>query len=258
MSSFLEPLSIEYLSNFDFSDFKRLLQVNLSAKDLISFKVLLRSFDLVNFSVYWSGREIVRSLGEVTQENVASLIEREQWADESEMEIFLKDYLLTYKTDEERVSNFSSLVRNFLIFHREHTDSRFIFEYFSFKQDFRVITAGFRAKMLNKDVSEVLRDEDSTDFVVLQTLMQKNSLKFIPPRGYGDLEDLFEDYGRLPEALHHELTLYEYNKVEELFKDSYFDLDVVLGRATTYMMAFCYYFTDRKQSEEFLHNMERI
>lgn len=238
------------------SAFRETMSLNLSSCDKKSFRCLARSFDLINFSIFWSGGKMERALGEVTQDNVEQLLVKRQWDDGTDMEPFLQDYLNTYKTNEERIENYSFLIRDFLHFYRLNATNAFLREYFSFKQDLRVIMAGFRAKLLNEDISRVLRNENTDEFTVLQILMQKNSSKFIPPLGYRDLGDIFEDYGQLPDSLHREMVLYEFNKIEELFRDSYFNSDAVLGRSAAYMTAYCYHFSSRKNSKRILNDIE--
>ncbi|EPP37393.1 hypothetical protein BOKEGFJH_00447 [Chlamydia avium] len=241
---------------YSFEDLDDLLQLNLSKKDFGYYVILKRFFDFNNFAFFWAGKPISQSFGTVTQKNVENMLRLKQWADDCEFEDFFKDFLLQYKTSQERLDNFSHLVGEFLAYY-QNSSSEFLRTYFTFKQNIRVILAGFRARVLNLDVSYVLRNEDSSDPIVLQVLMQKDSPHYELPQEFADLSSMLEDYGRLPHTLNRTLSLYEFHKIEEMYRDKFFDSDAVLAKITTYLLAIYNSVANVEKGRNIINSMER-
>lgn len=256
LSSFLSARRFDDPLEYSFETIDDFLAWNLSKRDWNNYVVLKRFFDLENFAFFWANKPIVQHFGEVTPENVERLLYLQQWSDSSEFEDFFKDYLFLYKTHEERLENFSSLVRHFLSFYQT-SSSLFLQSYFTFKQQLRVVLAGLRARVMHEDVSYVLRDENATDDVVLHVLMQKDAPQYELPPMFSDLKDLLEDYGRLSQSLHRSLFFYEFHKIEEMTRDSYFDSKVILGRAAAYLLAIRYNAVDVEKGKQIINLMEK-
>ncbi|ANH78871.1 DUF2764 family protein [Candidatus Chlamydia sanziniae] len=256
LSSFL-PLQLpEAPPAFSIEDLDDLLNLNLSNKDLGYYELLKRFFDFDNFAFFWAGKSPPLSFGTVTQENVESMIARQQWTDDCEFEDFFKDFLIKYKTPEERVYNFFSLMRDFLVYY-QNSSSQFLHMYFTFQQQLRVVLAGFRARVLHLDVSYVLRDEDSSDPIVLEVLMQKDAPNYELPKEFSDLKGVLEDYGRLPQTLHRTLALYEFHKLEEFYREAYFNENFILARVTAYMFAIRNGLTNFAKGNEIINHIEQ-
>ncbi|ANG65770.1 DUF2764 family protein [Chlamydia gallinacea] len=256
LSLFLLPQIPESPPVYSFRDLDDFLRLNLSQKDFKHYVILKRFFDFNNFAFFWSGKKITQSYGMVTQENVENLLRLQQWSDDCEFEDFFKDFLLQYKTSQERLDNFSYLVGEFLA-HYRNSSSEFLRTYFTFKQNLRVILAGFRSRVLQLDVSYVLRNEDSSDPIVLQVLMQKDSPHYELPREFADLSSVLEDYGHLPHTLNRTLSLYEFHKIEEMYRDKYFDADAVLAKITTYLLAIHHNVASVEKGRNIINSMER-
>ena len=150
----------------------------------------------------------------------------------------------------------SYLVGEFLA-HYRNSSSELLRTYFTFKQNLRVILAGFRSRVLQLDVSYVLRNEDSSDPIVLQVLMQKDSPHYELPREFADLSSVLEDYGHLPHTLNRTLSLYEFHKIEEMYRDKYFDADAVLAKITTYLLAIHHNVASVEKGRNIINSMER-
>ncbi|CAG9045880.1 hypothetical protein NVRI1_00212 [Chlamydia abortus] len=256
LSSFFLPQLPESRPVYSFDDLDALLHLNLSKEDLGYYVILKRFFDFENFAFFWSGKPLPHSYGVVTQENVESMVNLQQWSDDCEFEDFFKDFLLQYKTSQERVENFSSLVREFLSYYQQ-SSSEFLHTYFTFKQNLRVILAGFRSRVMKLDVSYVLRDEDSSNPVVLQVLMQKDAPNYELPEEFSDLSGVLQDYGRLPHTLNRTLSLYEFHKIEEMYRDKYFDTNAVLARVTAYLFAIRNSMVDLEKGKNIINSMEK-
>ncbi len=221
---------------FSLADLDDLLVTNLSKKDWSDYRLIKRLFDLENFAFFWNNKEIRHSFGEVTQENVCELLRFQQWEGEEDFEDFFRDFLQVYKSSEERIQAYSLLVRDFLVYYSDRC-SGFLKEYLSFKQNLRIVLAGYRARAMRMDMSYVLRNEDHSDPIVLHTLMQKDAPQYELPWEFRDLKASLEDYGRLSHTLYQSLELYEFYKLEEMTRDYYFDSGLVLGRAVSYLLA---------------------
>ncbi|AGW39056.1 hypothetical protein CPE2_0651 [Chlamydia pecorum W73] len=256
LSSFLPSQQPEASPVFSIDILDDLFDLNLSSKDLHYYTVLKRFFDFENFAFFWADKPLPFSFGTVTQENVASLVRYQQWTEDYEFEEFFKDFLLAYRTPKERLKEFSSLVREFLTYY-QNSSSQFLREYFTFKQQLRVVLAGFRAKVLHLDVSYLLRNEDSSDPVVLQVLMQKDAPNYELPQEFSDLKDLLADYGRLPHTLHRTLLLYEFHKLEEFYRNAYFDENLILAKAASYMFAIRNHLANAKKGREIINQIEK-
>ncbi|WP_348662866.1 DUF2764 family protein [Chlamydia vaughanii] len=256
LSLFFLPQLPESCPVYSFEDLDDLLHLNLSKEDLEYYVVLKRFFDFDNFAFFWADKPLVQSYGVVTQDNVESMLKLQQWSDACEFEDFFKDFLLQYKTPKERLNNFSSLIREFLAYY-QNSPSEFLRTYFTFKQNLRVILAGFRSRVMNLDVSYVLRDEDSSDPVVLQVLMQKDSPHYELPGEFSDLSNVLEDYGRLPHTLNRTLSLYEFHKIEEMYRDNYFDANAVLAKVAAYLFAIRNSLVSLEKGKNIINSMEK-
>ncbi|WP_201457051.1 DUF2764 family protein [Chlamydia sp. 17-3921] len=256
LSSFLHPQLPEAQPVFSIDALNDLFDLNLSTRDQYYYTLLKRFFDFDNLAFFWAEKPLPFSFGAITQENVASMIHLQQWADDCEFEDFLKDFLIMYKTSQERIRNFSSLMREFLMYY-QNSSSKFLRDYFTFKQQLRVVLAGFRARVLHLDVSYVLRNEDNSDPVVLHILMQKDAPNYELPKEFSDLQGVLEDYGRLPHTLHRTLLLYEFHKLEEFYRDAYFDESLILARAASYMFAIRNHLVDSERGREIINQIEK-
>lgn len=256
LSSFLSARRFDDPLIYSFETMNDCLSWNLSKKDWDHYVILKRFFDLENFAFFWALKPIDQHFGEVTPENVEQLLYLQQWSDSREFEDFFKDYLSLYKTNEERLENYSSLVRHFLSFYQQ-SSSHFLSMYFTFKQQLRVVLAGLRARVMKTDISYVLRDENATDDVVLHVLMQKDAPQYELPPVFSDLKAILADYGRLPVSLYKSLFFYEFHKIEEMTRSSYFDSNVVLGRATAYLLAIRYHSIDANKGKQIINHMEK-
>ncbi|SPN73254.1 Protein of unknown function (DUF2764) [Chlamydia serpentis] len=256
LSSFLPPQLSESPPVFSISDLDDLLYLNLSEQDLCHYTLLKRFFDFENFAFFWSGKSLPFSFGEVTQENVEWMLSFEQWSDDSDFEDFFKDFLMIYKTPEDRLNHFSDLFREFLSYHQTNS-SKFLQDYFTFQQQLRVVLAGFRARVLHMDVSYILRNEDSSDPVVLKVLMQKDSPNYELPQEFSDLQVVLDDYGRLPHTLNRALSLYQFHKLEGFYCDSYFDGNVILARSAAYMFAIRNSLANIEKGREMINQLEK-
>lgn len=257
LSSFLLPQNPEARPVYSLLDLDDLLSLNLIKRDFDVYVILKRFFDFDNFAFFFAGKPIVHSFGMVTQENVESMLRSQKWADDDEFEDFFKDFLLRYKTSQERLHHFSSLVREFLSYYQKNSYSEFLRTYFKFKQDLRVILAGFRARLLHQDVSYVLRNEDSSDPVVLQVLIQKDAPHYELPEGFEDLSPVLEDYGRLPHTLNRTFARYEHHKIEEMYRDRYFDAEAVLSEVIAYLFAIRNSEVSAEKGKNIINSMEK-
>lgn len=257
LSSFLPIRHFNDPLVYSFEALNELLAFNLSSKDWKHYLVIKRFFDLENFAAFWSNTPITFHLGEVTQSNVKQLLHLQQWSDSSEFEDFFKDFLFYNETNEERLVNFSTLVKDFLSFYQQTSSSFFLQSYFTFKQQLRVVLAGIRARFMQEDVAYVLRNEDLSDEVVLQVLMQKDAPRYELPNAFADLDRILDDYSHLPYSLYRSLSLYEFHKVEEMARDSFFDSNVVLARIVLYLLAIRHSSINIEKGKQIINAMEK-
>lgn len=199
-----------------------LFRINLSGEDFSKVEVIQLYIDLYNLRALWLNQQF-DPRGSFSLEELQNSI-----ATKTGFKDYILDFLQFYDDPKELAAAFPALIAKF--FQEESaTATGFLKEYLSFERNWRLITAGFRAKQLGKDLMQELQFEDSFDPIIAQLLVQKDAKSYEPPEGYEGLKILFEKYGGSPLDLLKALSQYRIDRIEEIKGDDVFGIGAMLA-----------------------------
>ncbi len=253
--SLLPQLEIGNMPKLGFSELKELLRVNLSSEDLQKVKQLLALIDYENFRSIWSGEPIDRR-GNFNKEELEQALADQTWPNGEEFPDYLKDFLSSYQSPQERVQHFGRLMSAFIednIVHREG----FLREFFSFEREKRLVLVGFRAKKMKKNIDAELQFEDPNEPLVAQILAQKDAKVYEPPFEFKDLKPVFDLYGDNPTQLHKSLLEYSFQKYIDLKDSKHFSIDNILSYIARLLIVEKWLELDVQRGIEIIDTIER-
>lgn len=230
LASSLPSLQIGSPSDLSFRDFIFACRINLGKKDWEKTQVIRRYYDLENLRILLSKEQ----MSDVKEEefdhhgNFDAKSLEDAVITRSGLPQYVYDFLDRYDQRGEQLRYFSSL---FAAYFKEEIGANegFLRRYLSFEREWRIVLAGFRAKVLGRDVSSELQFEDPYDDLVRQLLSQRDAETFEPPEQYRELKELFNEHAQEPLALHQALCEYRFYKIEELLGTDLFSIDRILG-----------------------------
>lgn len=227
LASLLPPLEIGHVPSLGFAELKALFDANLTAVDRTKVRAFLSLIDIENMRAFWA-HEPFDTRGNVPLSQMEQCFLDFTWPSGDVFPFFLIDFLLKYRTDEDRLTHFSLLLSQFFN-DRIERETGFVREYFAFQREMRLIIMGFRAKKLHKDLAEELKYEEGTDPIVAQILAQKDAKSYEPPFEYKELKPIFSEFENAPLDLYRELFEYQFNHIIELWGGELFSLDRLLN-----------------------------
>lgn len=227
VASLLPQLDIGHVPALSFADLKDILKINLNKEDYKLVQRFLRMIDLENLRSYWAG-EPIDPRGNFNANEIEHALVDVRWPNGDEFPQYLLDYLDKYRTNDERLHNFSILMNDFLQDEIEKKDG-FLQEYFEFQREWRLVMTGFRAKKLGRDVIKELQFEDVNDPIVAQIIAQKDAKVYEPPFEYKELKPIFEAYADSPLELHRALYEYQFNHIIEVWGGELFSMNRILS-----------------------------
>jgi hypothetical protein len=228
IASLLPLLEIGHVPSLGFSEFKNLLNVNLTRSDLKRVHRFLTWIDFENFRAYWAHEPLDSHGNLITVEQIEQALKDYEWGPDDPFDPYLIDYLDKYRTNEERLSHFPLLMSLFFA-HEMHQETGFLRDFFAFQRDMRLVLVGFRAKKLGRDISTELQYEDPTDPIVAQILAQKDAKTYEPPFEYKELKPIFEEFADSPYELYKALVEYQFNYIIELWGGDLFSINRILN-----------------------------
>jgi len=209
---------------------KELLELNLTLKDMHEVERLLRPIDLYNIHALWLGEPLDGKGAFSAKELEEELLVRDA------LPSYLVEYLERYESTAERLRYFSSLYAS-LYREEQFKQKGFLFKYYRFERELRLILTALRANRAGRDLVRELQFEDPSDPFVAEILAQKGAPEYLPPREFEDLKTLFVDNSSDPQKLHRAILEYRFNKIEEMEENQDFSMDRVLAYIARLVLA---------------------
>lgn len=227
LGTLLPDLKIGQVPEISFNEFSFLLQNHLRPGDLAQTVTLRRYFDLENLRASWRyqpldphGNLDENSLEEAILSGVG-------------LPAYVYDFLEKYKTEEERLSHFGSLLSAYFC---EEEATGFVGQFLKKERDIRLVVAALRAKSFDRDVVREMQYEER-DELVAQIVAQKDAVSYEPPEEFKELKEIFIKTQNQPLALYKALLEYRFNQMERIVGLQRFTLERLL--AYLYQLILC-------------------
>lgn len=219
--SALPHLTIAKAPEMSFKELRDLALMNLTAKDLAQFDLLLEQINLYNIKAFWLGLPLdERGTLSAKELEEALLVP-------GLLPSYISDFLERYESIEDRLAFFSSLYVSMYSQKREG----FLAKYYALEREIALVLAALRAKKTGRDIVRELQFEDPYDPFVMQILAQKDAPDYVPPMEYEDLKALFVQNSGDPRKMYEKILKYRFEKVGELAENEHFTLDRILAYA---------------------------
>ncbi len=205
----LPTLSFEVEPEINFIELDTLLRDNLSQKDYEKTVSIRRFFDILNLRATWLN-ESIDPRGEMNVNDIEEAV-----ITHAGLPSYIFDFLARYQSLEERLENFPLLLAKFFKEAQQNKD-HFLRTYFKFERELRLVTSGFRAKKLGRDLAIEMRYEDPEEEIINALVSQKDIKVFEPPEGFEELKIFFEKYSDDPLLLQKALDEYRFNFIDQL------------------------------------------
>ncbi len=222
LATLLSPLRIGDAPEMSFKELEFFLQQNLSSADLKKVKILRRYYGIQNLRALWLGQPLDLH-GNYDENQLEEAI-----ITGLDLPDYVSGFLQKYETKEEQLKYFPELERNYFFEEMKNT-SGFLLDYLRMERELKLVSTGFRAKRLKRDISRELQFEDPEEELVGQIMAFRDADYFEPPVEYSDLKRIFEVYRDDPLGLHQALCQYRFNRVEELVGAHTMSIDYILA-----------------------------
>ncbi len=222
VSTLLPPLSLDIEPALASFDLYGLLKDNLSPGDLDKTKTVRLLIDLDNLAALWQGGPLdVR--GNFSKDALEEALHTGEDLPKAFIEHFEK-----YREPAICLQHFSELTCHFF---QELLPKQegFLYRLFRLERDLKLITTGFRAKLLGRSLAQELQFEDPLDDVVAQIMAQRDAKTFEPPVEYLSLKEPLEKALHHPHQLYHLLAQYRLDRIEEDVLGDRFSLERILA-----------------------------
>jgi Protein of unknown function (DUF2764) len=231
LGSALPQLQIGTPPELEFHELIDLLKDNLSSEDFEKVNVIRGIYDIENLRSFWKG-EPLDKWGALDQNELEeAILTRSDFAKAP----YVGEFLDAYEKKEERLRYFPRLVMRYYQEERGRAKG-FLASFLSFERDWRLILTAFRAKKLNRNLTQELQWENPDDVIVAQILAQKDAAHYEPPTEYSHLKPLFFTYDKDPMGMYQALCEFRFEKIEELIGDDRFSLDGILAYVAKYII----------------------
>lgn len=247
--SSLPALSLDVKPEISFREFKDLLLLNLTAKDLLVVERLLRPIDFYNLRALW----LNEPLSDKGNFNAKDL--EEELLVQGVLPTYLIDYLGRYESTSDRLRYFASLYAS--LYREIPLLKGFLRKYYQMERDIRLVLTALRAKQVGRDITKELQFEDPTDPLVADILAQKEAPIYTPPQEYEDLKTLFMDNRSDPQKLQKAILQYRFDRIEEMEENQDFSIDRVLAYMARLMIVESWFELDRAQGKTILENLSQ-
>jgi hypothetical protein len=221
-TSSLPPLTIGEVPEMSFDELDTLLYENLLPGDYKQTKILRRYYDILNIRAFLKGDQIDPH-GNIDINDLDEAI-----VDHVYFPKYVLDFLDTYKTKEDRLKFFASLISDFYKYEVKGANP-FLQEYLNFERNLQLVLVGFRAKLLKRNLSKELQFENPEDDIIAQILAQKDAPFFEPPEGFQILKGIFDSHKDAPNKLYQALCEYRFEKIQEMVGTDIFSFSRILG-----------------------------
>lgn len=149
-----------------------------------------------------------------------------------ELPDYVFDFFSFFESGEQQRMQFSWLLSQYYKKEMER-NTGFMREFLLFEHQLRVMLAGYRSKLLKREIARELQYEDLDDPIVAMTVAQKDtSSTYVFPFEYKDLETIISDAGPNPSRKYEAIAEYRFNFYAKYVSESPFTLKACLA----YMM----------------------
>lgn len=221
-TSSLPTLTIGEAPGMTFEELDTLLYENLLPSDYKQTQVLRQLYDILNIRALWKG-DSFDPHGNLNENQLEESI-----VDQTNLPWYVKDFLDTHNTKEERLKFFPILISQFFKEEIKHADP-FLKEYLEFERKLQLVLVGFRAKKLGRNLEKELQFEDPNEDLIAQILAQKNAPEFEPPEGFEELKAIFEAHQDNPIKLYQSLCEFRFENIEKMMGTDNFSFSKILG-----------------------------
>ncbi|KPK32701.1 MAG: hypothetical protein AMS24_03355 [Chlamydiae bacterium SM23_39] len=220
---FFPVLNWQVKPELSFFELDRILRWHLSDKDKSLLKIFKQYVDIKN----------IKALLENLRLDPRSNLD-EKGLDQSFLvgdffPYLVFDFLKKYTGKEDRITNFASLLSNFLNYQIDNTKSPFLSFYFKMEREIRIVLSALRAKELKKDIVKELFFEDPRDPFINFIFSQKEDESLEVPKEYLQLKELFLKNKENPKHLEIALLKFKFFKNNDEMKKYFFNIDQILG-----------------------------
>ncbi len=238
LATALPPLSLKVMPEITFKEFRDYVSMNLTAKDLEKFLLLLEPIDLYNIKALWLGLPIDDRGTKTSKELEEALLVRDGLPE------YVTDFLDAYESVTDRLRYFPSLYAS--MYRQE--GKRFLAKYYAFEREVRLVLTALRAKKAGRDILRELQFEDPQDPVIAQILAQKDAPDYTPPMEYEDLKAIFIENSSDPRKLSEAVLKYRFEKIGEWEENEHFTLDRILAYAARLLILESSFFLDQEKA----------
>lgn len=222
IGTLLPKLQLDVPPELDLKELMTLLKENLSEKDYQKALVLVRYFDIENIRSFWK-QEPMNTKGSMNSNAL-----EEALVTGTGFPNYVYDFLQKYENVVDRLNHFPELIS--LFFSEEIKKAHgFLKDYLVFERGLRLVTTGFRAKKLGKNLALELQYEDPYDPLVTQIFAQKDAKIYEPPSRFADLKVIFQEHENNPLGLAQALCEYRFHRIEEMIGLEEFTIDRILA-----------------------------
>lgn len=198
---------------------------NFSKTEQKKLKRLREFFDVFNVLQMMLAKEdgpyVFHPQGNLSQDTMRSLLENPE-----EFPPHFEEYFLQYRTTEERLEHFSELMQR--VFLPSEDETGFIRDFFSFEWGLRMAMGGYKASILNQEVTEVLPEDTTDDLLFWELLKQQKGRMHFPPE-WQDFSVLLEEVKENPRAQYDMVAKYRFEHYYQVVENQPTTMDAVFA-----------------------------
>jgi len=218
----LPELSLEKVPEVTVDELNKMLEMNLSSRDIQKLNSLKLLNDLSNLKAFLSS-EPIDSNGNFGMTQIEDILLLKV-----DLPEFAIDFLDKYETVEDRIKYFSELMSLFFQWALEEFNG-FLKNYFELERKTRLSLTALRAKKFNRNLEEEFCFEDLSDPFVAYLLSQKDMETIDLEDDFQKLSHIFNGNINSPMKLQKALIEWKLEQIYEIKKQYPFEIDEILG-----------------------------
>lgn len=224
--SSLPPLEFASKPDISSSELMQLFEENFDRKQMREVYTLKLWIDIQNIYSTLS-QHAFDERGNYTKNTLKELLmHREELPD------YVFEFFNRYESLEQQKKHFSWLLSAYFKNEKEKSKG-YLREFLEFEHQLRVVTTGYRSKLLKREIARELQYEDLEDPVVAMTISQKDtSSTYVFPFEYKTLEAALAEAGPNPSHKYAVIAEYRFNFYTKYISESPFTFKACLA----YMM----------------------
>lgn len=227
LDTFLPPLKYGEENEIHFQDFKDLLFLNLTQRDLIKLDKLFRIYDLMNLRAFWKQQPLglFGNWDEIRFETLDY--------DEEDVPRYIREFLENYPQKEEQIAHFPQLL---LTYYHLPVPKGFLSWWLKFEAGLRLNLTAIRAIVQNRSLDDELIFKNRDDEEAQEIKLEVAAKEYRPKPPYHNLMDLYLQHHTNPLELDQELDRFRFKAVEDQLTFDHFSINYVLAYVVLYMM----------------------